>query len=258
MSKRNSPQKSYIKPVLITILVMLILVVAGLCYTIKLHVVIGEKGQTANDYKFTLEFKGSERYTDEEMEKMFFGKESSKNAFLFVVKNLFYEKQSIPFIETYDFEMKSFGKFVITLYDKSVVGYVKYMSNNLYFDKDGIVVESSVKELEDVPQITGFKFDYFVLHEQLPTDNKNMFTHLLELTQLCTKYEIETDNINITSDGKMQLFVGDIRVDLGDGTMLNEKMLDLRDMYGELTGISGVLNMEEYDYEDNGYILKKN
>lgn len=254
MTKR----KSHVKPILITILVMLILAVVGLCYTTKLHVVIDEKGQTSEDYNFTLEFKGSERYTDEELERMFFPEGTSKNAFRFIVKNIFQEKQEVPFIETYDFEMEAFGKFVITLYDKSVVGYVKYMSNNLYFDKDGIVVESSVKELEDVPQITGFKFDYFVLHEQLPTENKNMFSQLLELTQLCTKYNMETDTINITSDGKIQMFLGDIRVDLGDGSMLNEKMMDLNDLYGEIKEESGVLNMEEYDYEDNGYILKKN
>lgn len=251
-------RKSYIKPILITILIMLILTVVGLCYAIKLHVVIDEKGQTRDDYKFTLEFKGSERYTDEELEKMFFPEGTSKNAFMFIMKNIFREKQEVPFIETYDFEMESFGKFVITLYDKSVVGYVTYMSNNLYFDKDGIVVESSIKELEDVPQITGFKFDYFVLHEQLPTENKNMFSQLLDLTQLCSKYNFKTNTINITSDGKMQMFLGDLRVDFGDGSMLNEKMLDLSDMYEEIKDESGVLNMEEYDYEDNGYILKKN
>lgn len=250
-------RKSYIKPIVITIIIMLILVVVGLCYAIKLHVVIGEKGQTRDDYRFTLEFKGSDRYTDEELEKLFFPEGTSKNAFMFIVKNVFREKQQVPFIETYDFEMESFGKFVITLYDKSVVGYVTYMSNNLYFDKDGIVVESSVKELEDVPQITGFKFDYFVLHEQLPTENKNMFSQLLDLTQLCTKYHFKTDTINITSDGQIQMFLGNLRVDFGDGSMLNEKMLDLNDMYKEIKDESGVLNMEEYDYEDNGYILKK-
>ena len=251
-------KKSRIKPILITILLLIVIAVAIMCYVIKLHVVISEKGQSSDDYRFTLKFKGSERHTDEELEKYFFEDNTSKNVFLFVFNHYFKDKKQIPFVETYDMEMKSFGKFEITLYDKSVVGYVKYMSNNLYFDKDGIVVESSVMELENVPQITGFEFDYFVLHEQLPTENKNMFSILLELTQLCKKYNITTDTINITGDEKIQIYVGDVRVDLGDGSMLNEKMLDLHDMYEELEGVSGILNMEEYDYEDNGYILKKN
>lgn len=251
-------KKRSIKPIIISILVLLVIVIIALCYNIKLHVVISEKGQISDDYRFSLSFKGSERHTDEELEKFFFEDNTSKNAFVFVFNHFFKEKKQIPFVETYDLEMKSFGKFEITLYDKSVVGYVKYMSNNLYFDKDGIVVESSVTELENVPQITGFEFDYFVLHEQLPTDNKNMFGMLLDLTQLCKKYDITTNTINITGDDKIQMYVENIRVDLGDGSMLNEKMMDLNDMYSELVGISGVLNMEEYDYEDNGYILKKN
>lgn len=251
-------KKKSIKPIVITLVILLLIAVVAMCYTVKLHVVIREKGQSSDDYKFSLEFKGSERYTDTELKNMFFEEGSSKNAFLFVARQVFKGKQEIPFIETYDLEMKALGKFEITLYDKSVVGYVRYMSNNLYFDKDGIVVESSIKELEDVPQITGLEFDYFVLHEKLPTENEDIFSLLLDLTQLCTKYNMETDKINIVGDDNIQLFIGDIRVDLGDCSMLNEKMLDLNDLLGELEGESGVLNMEEYDYEDNGYILKKN
>ena len=243
---------------LILLLIVFIVVIAVMCYKVKLHIVISENGEVSEDYKFSLEFKGSDRYTDEELKEKFFPEGESKNAFMFWFKNTFKEKIEIPFVETYDFEMKSFGKYVITLYDKSVVGYVTYMSNNLYFDKDGVVVESSTVKLEDVPLITGLEFDYFVLHEELPTDNNDIFSILLDLTQLCYKYEFETEKINITGDDKIQLYLGDIRVDLGTGDKLNEKMMDLNDMYAEFEGLSGVLDMEEVDTEGNGYILKKN
>ena len=247
-----------LKHILIILLLIAIIVIVVICYKAKLHIVIHENGESSDDYKYTVEFEGSDRYTDEELSDIMFGEDVSKNAVKFWWNSIFGEKQEIPFIETYDIEMKSFGKFVITLYDKSVVGYVTYMSNNLYFDKDGIVVESATLALENVPPVTGLEFDYFVLHEKLPSDNEDIFELLLELTQLCDKYDIGCEKINITANDEVQLFFGTVRVDLGTGDMLNEKMLDLSDLYEELEGISGVLNMKEYDYEDNGYILKKN
>ena len=46
----------------------------------------------------------------------------------------------------------------IIIYEKSIVGYVSYMSSYMYFDKDGIVVESSSSQLDGVPWVTGLDF----------------------------------------------------------------------------------------------------
>lgn len=250
-------KRKNIKLIVWLILLLVVGVAAAIVFSAKIYVITDGEG-TGDDHFFSVEFKGSDRYTDEELEDIFFGEGKSRGVARFVLNNLFSEKLDIPFVETYDMEMKSPGKFVITLYDKSVVGYIKYMSNNIYFDKDGIVVESSSVELENVPLITGMSFDYVVLHEKLPAENENIFPLLLDLTQLCTKYNIKTDKINIVGNTKIQMYVENVRVDLGDGSMLNEKMLDLYDMSEQLKDVSGVLNMEEYDSEDKGYILKKN
>ena len=41
------------------------------------------------------------------------------------------------------------------------------MGCNMYFDKDGIVVESSTDLYENVPQIDGLKFDSIVINTKL-------------------------------------------------------------------------------------------
>ena len=48
----------------------------------------------------------------------------------------------------------------ITVYEKAVIGYIRYMGCNMYFDKDGIVVESSTETFEKVPEIIGLKFKF--------------------------------------------------------------------------------------------------
>lgn len=54
------------------------------------------------------------------------------------------------------------NKMNVAVYEKAIVGYISYMGCNMYFDKDGIVVESSSENYEDVPQITGLDFKSIV------------------------------------------------------------------------------------------------
>ena len=46
------------------------------------------------------------------------------------------------FVEDYKLVIKSLNRAEIIVYEKSVVGYVSHMSSYMYFDKDGIIVES--------------------------------------------------------------------------------------------------------------------
>ena len=46
-------------------------------------------------------------------------------------------------MQRYDIDFDGPFAVSITVYEKNVVGYVDYMSSHMYFDKDGIIVESS-------------------------------------------------------------------------------------------------------------------
>ena len=65
----------------------------------------------------------------------------------------------------------------------------------MYFDKDGMVVESSSSPTEGIPLVTGLNFNHVIMNEPLPVQNKNIFKMILNITQLLTKYHIMTDRI---------------------------------------------------------------
>ena len=69
------------------------------------------------------------------------------------------------------------------------------MGCNMYFDKDGIVVESSTEEYENVPEIDGLKFDSIVLNAKLDTGNPEVYNTILELTHSFDKYDIQVDKV---------------------------------------------------------------
>ena len=124
----------------------------------------------------------------------------------------------------------------IIVYEKSVVGYVSYMGSYMYFDKDGIIVESSSNKLEGIPWVTGLKFGHIALHQPLPVENTRIFDEILNLTQLLSTHEITAS-----------LILGDITVYLGSNDQMSGKISELKDQLPVLTGLSGTLYLDTYD-----------
>ena len=81
---------------------------------------------------------GNSHYSNEEMTSRIFGNDTPNT----VLYTLFgSKKKTIPFIQKYDVEIQWPRGMYITVYEKAVIGYIRYMGCNMYFDKDGIVVK---------------------------------------------------------------------------------------------------------------------
>lgn len=133
---------------------------------------------------------------------------------------------------------------------KKMIGYVQYMGANLYFDKDGTVVESSDRVLENIPCIKGLKFDTLMLYQPLDVKNDKIFEILRSLTQMMEKYGLAPDAINLQNEGKkIVLTFGNVRINLGNGNNMDEKAARIKTLLPDLEDKSGVLHMEEYTKE---------
>lgn len=71
--------------------------------------------------------------------------------------------KNIPFVDVMDVRVLEPDTIKISVYEKVLTGYVKYLDTYMYFDKDGCVVENSNVRTVGVPQITGLHFDYVYL-----------------------------------------------------------------------------------------------
>ena len=206
-----------------------------------------------------LNFGGNTRYSDEEMEKMLFPNELSKITVYNLIRSKVKKNYNIPFIQDVDIYITGINSADIIVYEKSVVGCVKYMSSYMYFDKDGIVVESSNNFLEGIPLIDGFDFGRVLLYEKLPISNENVFDQMLDITQVLVGNDITVDKITISSDNNITLYIVDIEVYLGDSKELNGKIGELRDMWEKIKGLSGILYLDNYNplNENTTYTFKK-
>ena len=193
---------------------------------------------------------GNSHYTDDEIKDMVFTGPYSYNS---IVLSLMYRDKSIediPFIEKMDVDIVSANSVRINVYEKAVAGYVEYLGHCMYFDKDGIVVESSNRIMEGIPFVTGLSFDHVILHKPLPVKKTSVFLTILNVTQLLGKYEIETDRIAFDSDSNITLYFGDARVSLGTDDFIDEKINEMHLLLPKLRGYSGTLHMENYVGEE--------
>lgn len=202
---------------------------------------------------------GSTKYTSEELAARLFPEKKDRNMVYSYLKYRFREHEKIPFIEDYKIVFQGLHKIEVIVYEKKVVGYLTYMSSNMYFDKDGIVVESTVRKLDGVPLVTGLKFGHIVLYQPLPVENEEIFDDILNLTQALSGYEIKVDRIQYDARRHANLYIGDIEVVLGDNSSLNGKISALNDMLPALKGMSGVLYLDTFDETNTSmmYTFKK-
>ena len=192
---------------------------------------------------------GNAYYTKEEVVDLLLDEGSLQNTLLVYLRYKYQEHPEIPFIDDFEVTMDSWQSLKIRVYEKNMVGYVRYLGQDVYFDKDGIVVESSTQELEGIPQISGVTFDSLAIHQPLSVEDPTIFDTILSTTKLLTKYDLDPDEIRFGAGGELFLQLGDVKVALGTGENLDEKISRLKQLEGDLKDKSGTLHMENYTDE---------
>lgn len=201
----------------------------------------------------SVEVEGNSFYTAQEIEDQVITDRLSANSLYLFLKYKYFNKEDIPFVDKLEISIQSPSKVKIRVYEKSIVGYVTYMGSNFYFDKDGVVVESTSEVKEGVPCISGIQFTTLALYRKLEVADDRIFDRILNVTQLVKKYELSPDRIEFGESLALTLYFGDVRVALGSSGSLEEKIGRLHDLYPDLEGRSGVFHMENYT-EDSKFI----
>ena len=115
---------------------------------------------------------------------------------------------------------------------------------------DTITVEVKEKKYDDVPLVTGLKYDELVMQEKIPVKKEKVFSYLLELTTAIDKYNLPIDQIYIKEDGNALLISDKITVDLYNKKDIDIKISELAGMLKKVKGKSGTIDMK-YFSEDH-------
>lgn len=226
------PLRHQVIPLVISIA---ILALAGMLYYLYETYTVTEVSVTGNRH-----------YTVEQISDIVMTGKLGHNSIYLYFKYKNRQVDDVPFVEMMDVNIVSPTAISVTVYEKAIAGCVSYLDRYMYFDKDGIVVETFSTRQKDIPCVTGLSFDHVVLYEKLPVENDAVFENILSITQLLSKYKITTDQIYFDVDDNITLYFDQARVRLGSFENIDEKMIRLQSIIPELEGLKGVLYLDDY------------
>lgn len=193
---------------------------------------------------------GSSHYTEEELKQQIFIKPTDKITLLFYLRQKFTKEKEIPFIEKMDYEMVNKNKVKIKVYEKLVIGCVEVMGGYMYFDKDGIILESSNDRVETVPLILGLKYNQVMLHQPLEVQKSTLFETILNLTKLILVHELPVQTIQFNSSYEVTLECDGNIVLLGNREVYDEQLAALASMVNFSDGKKYSFDLRNYSNDN--------
>ena len=152
-----------------------------------------------------VEVQGNQLYDSKQIEKWVLNDKYSWNSLYVYLKYRFRKPEEIPFIDTMEVGLKVPHTITIEVYEKGLLGYlyIDSLGQNVYFDKDGFVVETSTDVIEGIPKITGLTCKQVVLYEKLDLAKKKSLKTLLSVTQTLKKYSLVPQSIDYGDGGNL-------------------------------------------------------
>ncbi len=234
----------------------------------------------------TVEVVGAKEYTSEQIKAQVITSSWEQNALYLYLKYEFFSAPRLPFVEKLNVEMNGNHGITIYVYEKMVAGCVEFMGEYLYFDKDGIVVESSSKKLDHIPEIKGLKFSEIILNEKLKVQNvvmnsqdedteqdsklsekqrlqkqqeeqqkkeqdekqrnEKLFLTIINLMQLIDKYELKIDTINFNLKDEVTIDSDGVRFLLGKKSTYDEEFSEIKGILEKANGMNITIDMRNY------------
>ena len=135
----------------------------------------------------SVKVEGNHNYTEDEIKKMVLSGPLSGNSVLVRFLNPDERTKDEEFINKVWLERTGRHSLVIHVREKELIGYVKFLDGNLYFDRNGIVQVSTTEELENIPNVEGLTLDKVGVGEKIPGLEKGSLSLILSVTKMMEK-----------------------------------------------------------------------
>ncbi|MEF9916111.1 MAG: hypothetical protein RR275_01480 [Lachnospiraceae bacterium] len=153
----------------------------------------------------------------------------------------------LSYVDSIELTLKNPWTIAIRIYEKSIVGYLIFNNQYVYFDKEGQVLVQSSAVMDGIPCIEGIEVNKVHLYERLPVKDKKVFSYILDVTQAAQKCALVPDRI-VCTNMDVSLYFGGTSVFLGHEN-LGDRMRQVPPILERLGGQPGTLHLE--NYQDN-------
>lgn len=170
---------------------------------------------------------GTDLYAKDEILEYLVETEADKSSIFLYLKYKYFKKSSIPFVDKVEIELININKINIYVYDKVITGAIEYMGEYMYFDRDGVIVESANDLYNDVPLIKGLYYNKIILNQKLEVAKDELFDIILNITNQIQYNKVNVEIIEFNCQFEVKLYCGDNIVLLGKEDTYDEKLAEL-------------------------------
>lgn len=194
-----------------------------------------------------IQVEGTECYTEEEIIHSVFTRDFSDNELVFMLYQRLYGINKLPFVEDIEVTYNNRNTVTLHVYDKAISGCIQYMGQYVYFDKDGVVLQSLQERKLGVPIVTGIKFGKFTVGQPFSVEDESLFATIMNLSGLISHYQIEVKKIHIAKN-EIILYTDNIKILLGNKSMYDDEIAALSSILeiAEEKNLSGVIDMKTF------------
>lgn len=191
-----------------------------------------------------VEVMDSSHYSENELKEMILGGPAAGNSVLAPIFCSTDNVGDIPFIEGFRVKQMNRNTIVISVKEKQPVGCIPYLDSYVYFDRNGVFIESSRERAEKIPYFDGIHVDNVIMNEKLPIKGKTILNTAVALSIIFQKNDMLPDHIAFDESNQISMIYGDITVQLGSDKGLEDKMAKAFAILPMITGKKGILHLE--------------
>lgn len=205
-----------------------------------------------------IEISGLTTYSESEVIHAVQVQDYVPNTLIMILENKLFGQTYLPFVEKVTMDYKQPHTLRIHIKEKLRAGVFEYMDKYVYFNDDGMAMESRNALFEGVPVVTGLEFDKLVLGEKIPV-NGDYFQTIVLITKKISTYELDISEIHFEGEDDITLTSGDYKIYLGSKLYLEEKMSKISPVLDSLKKEkkNGMIDMHLYTDEKEIITFRK-
>lgn len=197
-----------------------------------------------------IEIEGNNTYRDAEILEAMKDDGYVSNTLIMIAENQIFGQTYLPFVESISMSYEDSHVLKVKVKEKLRAGVFEYMDKYVYFNEEGIALESRNTLFEGVPVITGVTFSEMKLEEKIPVEG-DYFDTIVAITKKIITYKLTISKIHFEGENDITLVSSEYKIYLGSSSYLDGKMSRISSILEEISQKyeKGTIDMHLYTDE---------
>lgn len=202
---------------------------------------------------------GNDKVSSTEIVSKFFHNDYDRHSIVFFLKSKLEKKKNIPLISSYEIIWLTPSNIRISVTENKAIAFMKRDLKNVYFDKNGTIVEMTEERIQGVVEIIGVSFKNYERGNKIEISNTKILNAILQITNYLKEHNLDSELLEIKKEEEIYIYMGNIVVNMGNVDNMETKLLRLSDIYPTISHLNGTLDLSNAreNMLDEQYIFKK-